>query len=83
MIYEHEIAERFESGEIFDESKIQFPDSLKYKTMSGRTVYGGGGIYPDIFIADDTTGNSKYFTDLRIKDMFRKFSFEYVDNRLS
>lgn len=79
--YEHEIAERFESGEIFDESKIQFPDSLKYKTMSGRTVYGGGGIYPDVFVADDTTGNSKYFTDLRIKDMFRKFSFEYVDNR--
>ncbi|MEZ4772143.1 MAG: S41 family peptidase [Bacteroidia bacterium] len=79
--YEHDIADRFASGEIFDESKIQFPDSLKYKTMSGRTVYGGGGIYPDVFVADDTTGNSKYFTDLRIKDMFRQFSFYYVDNQ--
>jgi carboxyl-terminal processing protease len=79
--YEKEISERFESGEIFDQSKIEFPDSLKYTTSSGRTVYGGGGIYPDVFVADDTVGNSKYFTDLRIKDMFRKFSFEYVDNR--
>ncbi|MDX2248589.1 MAG: S41 family peptidase [Bacteroidia bacterium] len=79
--YEHDIADRFESGEIFDESKMQFPDSLKYKTMAGRTVYGGGGIYPDVFVADDTTGNSKYFTDLRIKDMFRQFSFFYVDNQ--
>ncbi|MCB0837636.1 MAG: S41 family peptidase, partial [Bacteroidetes bacterium] len=79
--YEKEISERFESGEIFDQSKIEVPDSLKYTTTSGRTVYGGGGIYPDIFVADDTTGNSKYFTDLRIKDMFRQFSFDYVDNR--
>ncbi len=39
--YDHEIVERFESGEIFDESKITFPDSLKYKTDAGRTVYGG------------------------------------------
>ncbi|MEZ4848264.1 MAG: hypothetical protein R3B93_06525 [Bacteroidia bacterium] len=78
--YEKEISERFESGEIFDQSKIEVR-SLKYTTTSGRTVYGGGGIYPDIFVADDTTGNSKYFTDLRIKDMFRQFSFDYVDNR--
>ncbi|RMG74729.1 MAG: S41 family peptidase [Bacteroidetes bacterium] len=77
--YEHEIVERFESGEIFDESKVNFPDSLKYKTQSGRTVYGGGGIYPDVFVADDTTGNSKYFTDLRIRDLFRQFAFHYVD----
>lgn len=77
--YYDEIDERFESGEIFDQSKIQFPDSLKYQTASGRTVYGGGGIYPDVFVADDTTGSSKYLTELRIKDLFRKFSFEYVD----
>ncbi|MEL6675889.1 MAG: S41 family peptidase [Bacteroidota bacterium] len=79
--YEKDIAQRFASGEIFDESKITFPDSLKFKTTGGRTVYGGGGIYPDVFAADDTSGNSKYFTDLRIEDMFRKFSFDYVDPR--
>jgi carboxyl-terminal processing protease len=78
--YELEILERFESGEIYDESKIKIPDSLKYKTDSGRTVYGGGGIYPDIFVAPDTTGRSKYLTDLQINDMFRGFSLHYVDN---
>lgn len=77
--YEQEILDRFESGEIFDESKIVIPDSLKYKTGAGRTVYGGGGIYPDVFVANDTTHNSEYLTDLRINDMFRKFSFHVVD----
>jgi carboxyl-terminal processing protease len=78
--YEHEIEARFESGEIFDKSKITFPDSLKYKTTAGRTVYGGGGIVPDVFVPDDTTGASKYFTDLRIKDLFRLFAIYHVDS---
>ncbi|MEM7371494.1 MAG: S41 family peptidase [Bacteroidota bacterium] len=79
--YNKDITQRFESGEIFDQEKIQLPDSLKYTTSSGRTVYGGGGIYPDIFVADDTTGSSKYLMNLRINDLFREFSFKYVDNR--
>ena len=81
--YENEIAERFKSGEIFDQSKIEFPDSLKYSTSSGRTVYGGGGIFPDIFIPDDTLGGSKYFTNLRINDLFRKFAFQYIEKNPS
>lgn len=79
--YEKDLLRRFESGEIFDQAKIQLPDSLKYTTANGRTVYGGGGILPDIFVADDTTGSSRYLTDLRINDLFREFSFHYVDNR--
>jgi carboxyl-terminal processing protease len=79
--YAQEIADRFESGEIFDESKVKFPDSLKYKTTAGRTVYGGGGIFPDVFVPSDTSQNSKYLTDLRLNDLFRRFSFEYVDAR--
>lgn len=78
--YADEITQRFESGEIFDESKIVFPDSLKFNTNSGRTVYGGGGIYPDVFVASDTTGGSNYLTDLQIQQSFRKFSFDYVDS---
>ncbi|MDX1908586.1 MAG: S41 family peptidase [Bacteroidia bacterium] len=77
--YEDEINRRFESGEIFDASKLKFPDSLQYKTTAGRTVYGGGGIYPDIFVADDTTGSSPYFTGLRLQDMFRRFAVDYAD----
>ncbi|MFK7922331.1 MAG: S41 family peptidase [Bacteroidia bacterium] len=79
--YADEIAARFESGEIFDESKIVIPDSLKFNTASGRIVYGGGGIYPDVFVANDTTGGSAYLTELQMNDLFRKFSFQYVDAR--
>ena len=78
--YAHEIADRFASGEIFDASKIQYPDSLQYQTSSGRTVYGGGGIIPDVFVADDTVGTGGYFLDLRRKDVFRKFASRYVDS---
>lgn len=81
--YENEISERFKSGEIFDQSKIEIPDSLKYSTSSGRIVYGGGGIYPDVFVPDDTVGGSKYFTNLRINDLFRKFAYQYVDKNPS
>jgi carboxyl-terminal processing protease len=78
--YADEITHRFETGEIFDESKMVFPDSLKFATAAGRTVYGGGGIYPDVFVASDTTGGSKYLTNLQIQQAFRKFSFDYVDS---
>ena len=78
--YEHEIADRFESGEIFDQSKIKLPDSLKFKTAAGRTVYGGGGIYPDVFVSNDTTGGSYYYVRLNEKDIFRDFSAYYVES---
>ena len=78
--YEQEISERFESGEIYDESKIEIPDSLIYYTESGRTVYGGGGIYPDFFVSADTTGTSRYLTELTIQDMFRSYAYSYTDN---
>ncbi len=79
--YENEITSRFNSGEIYDPSKISFPDSLRYQTASGRTVYGGGGIFPDVFVPGDTTMGSDYLLDLRLNGLFRRFSFEYVDNR--
>ncbi|MFN0202306.1 MAG: S41 family peptidase [Bacteroidia bacterium] len=78
--YDNEIEERFASGEIYDASKIKFPDSLKFYTDAGRIVYGGGGIFPDVFIADDTTLNSKYLTELVAADMFRRFAYDYVDH---
>lgn len=78
--YENEIEERFKSGEIYDPSKIKFPDSLKFRTDAGRLVYGGGGIFPDVFVPDDTAHNSKYFTELSISDVFRRFAYDYVDH---
>jgi len=78
--YEHEILDRFESGELYDPSKVKFPDSLKFKTASGRTVYGGGGIFPDVFVPNDTLGSSRYLSELVGKDLFRAFAYQYVDN---
>ena len=60
---------------------IQFPDSLKYSTLlSKRTVYGGGGIMPDIFMPVDTTFSTKLYTDLIRKGVFNRFTVDYVMN---
>lgn len=48
--YYKESETRFESGELYDKGKIKIDDSLKFKTKKGRTVYGGGGIVPDVFV---------------------------------
>jgi carboxyl-terminal processing protease len=48
--YFNEFETRFESGELYEKDKIKIADSLKFKTKSGRTVYGGGGIVPDVFV---------------------------------
>ena len=77
--YEKEIEERFESGEIYDESKIKLPDSLKFKTNSGRTVYGGGAIMPDVFVPRDTSSDSDYLIDLVSANLFNQYAFKYHD----
>lgn len=77
--YEMELVHRFESGEIYDEKKINLPDSLKFKTNAGRTVYGGGGIVPDVFVARDTSHDSRYITALISENVFREFAIYYVD----
>ncbi|MEM7035760.1 MAG: S41 family peptidase [Bacteroidota bacterium] len=77
--YDKELLDRFESGEIYDASKIDLPDSLKFKINAGRTVYGGGGILPDVFVARDTSFDSDYITDLITANVFRQFSFAYGD----
>ncbi len=76
--YYKELTKRLEHGEYFHADSIQFPDSLKYKTDAGRTVYGGGGIMPDIFIPADTSFNSKLYTNLIRKGVFNKFTVDYA-----
>jgi len=78
--YELELLERFKRGELYDESKVDLPDSLKFKTNSGRVVYGGGGIMPDVFVARDTTTDSDYMSDLLGANAFREFAYQYVED---
>ncbi len=81
--YYNEMTKRMKHGEYYHADSIQFPDSLKYSTMlSGRTVYGGGGIMPDIFMPVDTTFATKLYVDLVRKGIFNRFSVDYVmENR--
>ncbi len=82
--YKEDIEERYESGELFDSSKIKIVDSTKYYTNNKRIVYGGGGITPDIFVGIDTMWNSKFYGKLIRSGSFNQFILSYVDaNRAS
>ncbi len=75
--YAKEMVKRLEHGEYYHADSIHFPDSLKFKTSGGRTVYGGGGIMPDIFIPVDTAYNSKLYTNLVRKGALNRFTTDY------
>jgi carboxyl-terminal processing protease len=82
--YGKEIYERYEHGEFNSADSIKFPDSLKYKTLvKQRTVYGGGGIMPDIFVPIDTSSYSDYFRDIIRKGILNQFVLQYVDKNRS
>lgn len=76
--YYREISQRYSSGELVHADSIHFPDSLKYRTSQGRTVYGGGGIMPDIFVPIDTVRLSDYFLTLRSKGLFTEFCNDFA-----
>lgn len=78
--YRKDILHRYESGEFTSADSIRFPDSEKYATLrTGRTVYGGGGIMPDVFVPVDTTGYTVYYRDLTAKGILNRFAISYVD----
>ena len=78
--YYNEINKRYEHGELMNSDSIEFPDSLKFETLQlKRTVYGGGGIMPDIFIPLDTTETSKYFSLLVRKGILYTYNLDYLD----
>lgn len=78
-LYAAEVYERYLAGEAFSADSIKFDDSLKFQTTSGREVYGGGGIMPDIFVPSDTSNYSNYLTSVINAGLLHRFSFEYTD----
>lgn len=48
--YNNDLSNRFKSGELYSKDSIHLADSLRFKTTGGRTVFGGGGIVPDVFV---------------------------------
>lgn len=77
--YRNDINERYQRGEFTEADSIHFADSLKVKTDEGRTVYGGGGIMPDIFVPLDTTSYTTYYQQLQNKMIIPNFAYYFAD----
>jgi len=77
--YYSEEYDRYKSGELENADSIKVADSLKYKTLSGRIVYGGGGITPDVFVPLDTSGRSHYLSEVLFNGLVNDFAYAYAD----
>lgn len=77
--YSAELLNRYKSGEIYSRDSIKIDKSQIFTTQHGRTVYGGGGIVPDIFVPRDTTGLTNYYIEVANSGLIQKFAFKYVD----
>lgn len=78
--YYHELSTRYLNGEFSERDSIKFNDTLEYITPGGKTVYGGGGIMPDIFVPIDTSGVTAYLVDVRNRGLIYRFSLKYTDD---
>lgn len=79
MAYHMDIINRYNNNEFFSADSIHFVDSLKFTTPAGRTVYGGGGIMPDIFIPLDTVGMSDYYNEVWHSNVLYRYTMEFAD----
>ena len=78
--YREDIIDRFNNGELMHADSIHFVDSLRKETLLlHRPIYGGGGIYPDKFVALDTTDYTKYYRNVMAKGLVNSYSIKYVD----
>ncbi len=77
--YYGDLEKRLKHGELIHPDSIHFPDSLKFQTAAGRTVYGGGGIMPDIFVPWDSARYDEVYSNLIRKGVFNTFVNEYLD----
>lgn len=77
--YEMDLLKRFQHGEFDHKDSIHVKDSLKFKTLAGRTVYGGGGIMPDVFVARDTSKYTSYLNKVFNHGTLFQFAFQYAD----
>ena len=78
-IYFNDYINRYKNGELVHKDSIQVDDSLKFTTPGGKTVYGGGGIIPDVFIPKDTNLEKETLTLLLRRGFFDRFIFEVLE----
>ena len=76
--YEEDLLMRYQHGEFFTQDSIKH-EGKEYHTANGRPVYGGGGITPDIFVAEDTTDVTSYYKQASMSGLIIQYAFVYVD----
>ncbi|GAB2962298.1 S41 family peptidase [Hymenobacter coalescens] len=80
--YDRDIQERYARGEAFHADSIHFAPHLRFRTARGRTVYGGGGIMPDVFVPRDSTTQNRYYARLQGANLVREFALTlYQEHR--
>jgi carboxyl-terminal processing protease len=77
--YEHELISRYEHGEFETVDSTVFNEENKFVTKGGKTVYGGGGIMPDIFVPIDTTGQTPFYRQVSRKAMIYNYALRYTN----
>lgn len=77
--YALDILDRYNHGEFYHSDSIKLDKTKKFRTLGGRTVYGGGGIMPDLFVAQDTTGYTSYYISAVNSGLIQKFAFDLVE----
>ena len=82
--YEKELIDRYTHGELYSRDSMNVDKSQVFSTLvSGRTVYGGGGIVPDIFVARDTSGITSYYLEVFNAGLLQRYAFNYCNNNRS
>ena len=81
--YNEELYDRYLHGELYSRDSMKIDKSQIFSTLNGRTVYGGGGIVPDIFVPRDTSGITNYYMDIFNAGLMERYSFNYCNNNRS
>ena len=77
--YSKELYDRYSHGELYSADSIKVDKSKIFRTANGRIVYGGGGIVPDIFVPNDTTGITTYYRAVANRGLLQQYVYTYVD----
>lgn len=78
--YELDILDRYNHGEFYSQDSIKLDKSKAFVTAGGRTVFGGGGIMPDVFVPEDTTGYTSYYIEATNLGLIQKFARDMADS---
>ena len=79
--YDEDMSNRFDHGEQFNADSIQLDSTKKFTTLKGRTVFGGGGIMPDLFVPADTSDRSAYLSELFFSGAINQYAFDVADRQ--